>query len=163
MSYYYHTDIVRKSVSSYFHDTKFVYQIYFRQRVSKKHKDYLKGDDKGESSSLFCYLRSTTDQKESVNQYKGNVQLHPTDCAYEKFSEFSSKKSNFFPHHLESTDTKEGEIAREIVVNFMKHIVSISNANLSRNANCLVINRNIGSDVNILGMEVESKKFKLSY
>ena len=101
-------------------------------------------------------MPSTTDRKESINQYKGNVQLHPIDCAYEKFSEFSSKKSNFFPHHLESTDTKEREIAREIVVNFMKHIVSISNANLSRNANCLVINRNIGSDVNILRMEVES-------
>ena len=74
---------------------------------------------------MFCYLPSTTDRKESINQYKGNVQLHPIDCAYEKFPEFSSKQSNFFSHHLESADTKEREIAREIVVNFMKHIVNI--------------------------------------
>ena len=112
---------------------------------------------------MFCYLPSTTDRKESINQYKGNVQLHPIDCAYEKFPEFSSKQSNFFSHHLESADTKEREIAREIVVNFMKHIVKISNANLNRNANCLVINGNVSSDAKILGMEVESKKFKLSY
>ena len=112
---------------------------------------------------MFCYLPSTTDRKESINQYKDNVQLHPIDCPYEKFSEFSSKKSNFFPHHLESADTKECEIAREIVVNFMKYIVNISNANLNRNANCLVINGNVDKDVKILVMEVESKKFKLSY
>ena len=41
----------------------------------------------------------------------------------------------------------------------MKHIVTISNANLTRNANCLVINGNVGSDVEILGMEIESKKY----
>ena len=45
----------------------------------------------------------------------------------------------------------------------MKHIVNILNANLNRNANCLVINSNVGSDVKVVGMEVESKKFKLSY
>ena len=135
----------------------------FQLTCFKKHKDFLKNDDKGESSTLFCYLPSTTDRKESINQYKGNVQLHPIDCAYEKFSEFSSKKATFYSHHLESNDLKEREIAKEIFINFMKHIMNISNANLTRNGNCLVINGNVGNEVKIVGMEVESKKFKLSY
>ena len=45
----------------------------------------------------------------------------------------------------------------------MKHIVNISNQNLKRNANCLLINGNASSEAKIVGMEVESKKFKLSY
>lgn len=45
----------------------------------------------------------------------------------------------------------------------MKHIMNISSANLTRNGNCLVINGNVGNEVKIVGMEVESKKFKLSY
>ena len=118
---------------------------------------------KGKSSTLFFYLPSTTDRKESINQYKDNVQLHPTDCNYESFSQFSSKKASFQPHHLESKDPKERETAREIVINFMKHMVTISNAHLVRNANCLVINRSVGNDVKIVGMEVENDKFKLSY
>ena len=134
----------------------------FQSTCFKKHKDYLKGDDKGESLTLFCYLLCI-DRKECINQFKGNVQLHPVDCAYEKFPEFSSKQRNFFPHHLELADPKQLEVAREIVVNFMKHIANISNSNLKRNADCLVINGNVGTDVKILGMEVESKKFKLSY
>ena len=118
---------------------------------------------KGKSSTLFFYLPSTTDRKESINQYKDNVQLHPIDCNYESFSQFSSKKASFQPHHLESKDPKERETAREIVINFMKHMVTISNAPLVRNANCLVINGSVGNDVKIVGMEVENDKFKLSY
>ena len=89
--------------------------------------------------------------------------MHPIDCSYEKFSEFSSNDHNFFPHHLDSNSPKEREVAREIVINFMKHIVNISNQNLKRNANCLLINGNVSNEAKIVGMEVESKKFKLSY
>ena len=135
----------------------------FVSTAFKKHKDFLKSDDKGESSTLFFYLPSTTDRKESINQFKSNVQLHPIDCSYEKFSEFSSKQSAFFPHHLESSDQKEREIAREIVINFMKDIVSVSNSNLKRNASVLLINGNVSDEAKIQGMEVECKKFKLSY
>ena len=129
----------------------------------KKHKEFLKSNDKGKSSTLFFYLPSRTDCKESINQYKDNVQLHPIDCDYEEFNQFSSKKVPFQPHHVESNNPKERETAREIVVNFMKHIVKISNAHLVRNANCLVINGSVGNDVKIVGMEVESDKYKLSY
>ena len=67
----------------------------FQSTCFKKHKDFLKSDDKGDSSTLFCYLPSTTDRKESVNQYNGNVQLHPIDCAYEKFLNFLVRKVFF--------------------------------------------------------------------
>ena len=127
----------------------------------KKHKEFLKSNDKGKSSTLFFYLPSTTDRKESINQYKDNVQLHPFDCDYEEFNQFSSKKVPFQPHqpHL----FNHFQTAREIVVNFMKHIVKISNAHLVRNANCLVINGSVGNDVKIVRMEVESDKYKLPY
>lgn len=112
---------------------------------------------------MFCYFPSTTDRKESLNQFKGKVQLNPVDCALEKFKEFSSTNSDFFPHHLESADPKERQVARKIVINFMKHIVKISNSNLVRNANYLMINSSVGRDENLVGMETENKKFKLSY
>ena len=86
----------------------------FQSTCFRKHIDFLKGDDKGESSTLFCYLSSTTDRKESLNQFKGNVQLHPIDCVLEKFKEFSSTNSDFFPHHLESSDPRERQVAREV-------------------------------------------------
>ena len=84
------TAIIKRSQSIFFHPTKSVYRTFSSQHLLKN-KDYLKGDDKGESSTLF-YLPSTTDWKESLNQFKGNVQLHPIDCTYEKFREYSSKK-----------------------------------------------------------------------
>ena len=86
----------------------------FQSTCFRKHIDFLKGNDKGESSALFCYLSSTTDRKESLNQFKGNVQLHPIDCVLEKFKEFSSTNSDFFPHHLESSDPRERQVAREV-------------------------------------------------
>ena len=46
----------------------------FQSTSFQKHKDYLTGEDKDESSTLFYYLPLTTDEKESMNQYKGNVQ-----------------------------------------------------------------------------------------
>ena len=120
----------------------------FVSTAFKKHKDFLKSDNKGESSTLFFYLPSTMDRKESINQFKSNVQLHLIDCSYEKFSEFSSKQS---------------EIAREIVINYMKHIANVSNSNLKRNASVLLINGNVSDEAKIQGMEVECKKCKLSY
>ena len=45
----------------------------------------------------------------------------------------------------------------------MKHIVNISNSNLKRNASVLLINGNVSDEAKIQGMEVECKKFKLSY
>ena len=69
---------------------------FFQSTCFKKYKDFLKSDDKGEFSTLFCYLPSTTDRKESLNQQKGNVQLYPITCNFLKFKEFSKTNSDFF-------------------------------------------------------------------
>ena len=100
----------------------------FQSTCFKKYKDFLKSDDKGEFSTLFCYLPSTTDRKEEIylNQHKGNVQLHPITCDLLKFKEFSKTDSDFFPHHLESHDAKEQQTARKIMLNFMKHVATFS-------------------------------------
>ena len=134
----------------------------FQSTCFKKYKDFLKSDDKGEFSTLFCYLPSTTDRKESLNQHKGNVQLHPIACDLLKFKEFSKTNSNFFPHHLESHDAKERQTAREIMLNFMKHVATISNSNVNRNANSLRMASNV-RDEELVGMESNDKRFKLSY
>ena len=46
----------------------------FQSTSFQKHKVYLTGEDKDESSTLCYYLPLTTDEKESINQDKGNVQ-----------------------------------------------------------------------------------------
>ena len=64
----------------------------FVSTAFKKHKDFLKSDDKGESSTLFFYLPSTTDRKESINQFKSNVQLHPIDALMKSLVSFLASK-----------------------------------------------------------------------
>ena len=134
----------------------------FQSTCFKKYKDFLKSDDKGEFLTLFCYLPSTTDRKESLNQHKRNVQLHPIMCNLLKFKEFSKTNNDFFPHHLESHDAKEQQMVREIMLNFMKHVATISNSNLNRNANSLRMASNV-RDEELVGLESNNKRFNLSY
>ena len=134
----------------------------FQSTCFKKYKDFLKSDDKGEFLTFFCYLPSTTDRKESLNQHKGNVQLHPITCDLLKFKEFTKANSDFFLHHLESHNAKEQQMVHEIMLNFMKHVATISNSNLNRNANSLRMSSNV-RDEELVGMESNDKRFKLSY
>lgn len=134
----------------------------FQSTYFKKYKDFLKSDDKGEFSTLFCYLPLTTDRKESLNQHKGNVQLHLITCEMTKFEEFSKTNSDFFLQHLESHDPKERAIAREIMLNFIKHVANISNSNLNRNANALRLTAGIKTD-EVVGMESHDNRFNVCY
>ena len=74
-------------------------------------------------------MPSTTDRKEKINKFFGNVNLHPIDCLYEDFTKYSAKGFPFLPQDLESRATNEREIAREIVLNFMKHMTEMSDSN----------------------------------
>ena len=112
----------------------------FTSTSFKKFNDFLTSTDKGEYSTLFYFLPSITDRKEKINQFKNNVQLYPLTVQFDEFSEFNNGKQ-FFPQHLESTDPELRSIARETVVNYMKHVTNISNSNLKRNAITLTINR----------------------
>ena len=73
LSYGYNKDKLKVLFSTY----KMMLPNIFQSTCFKKYKDFLKSDNKGDFSTLFCYLPSTTDRKESLNQHRGNVQLHP--------------------------------------------------------------------------------------
>ena len=40
-------------------------------------------------STLFFFLRSTTNRKEKINKFMTNVSLHPIDVRYEDFQKYS--------------------------------------------------------------------------
>ena len=64
--------------------------------------------------------------------------MHPIDCSYEDFSNYSVKSHTFYPQHLDWRFPEEREVAIEIVSNYLKHIAEISNSNLMWNANSLM-------------------------
>ena len=105
----------------------------------KKFNEYLLSTDKGDYSTMFYFLPSITDRKEKINQFKSNVQLYPVSVQYDEFSDYNKDKRPFFPQHLESDDSKLRSLARETVVNYMKHIANYSNSNLKRNAKSLIL------------------------
>ena len=67
--------------------------------------------------------------KKKLNKFFGNVNLYLIDCPYEDFTKYSAKGFPFLPQDLESRPTNEREIAREIVLNFMKHMTEMSDSN----------------------------------
>ena len=68
----------------------------FQGTLFKKHtKMLIKEKQTEDSSKLFFLLPSTTDRKEKNSKSFINVHLHPIDCAYEDFSNYSLKKKNF--------------------------------------------------------------------
>ena len=105
----------------------------------KKFNEYLLSSDKGDYSTMFYFLPSITDRKEKINQFKSNVQLYPLNVQHSEFSEYNKERKPFFPQHLESSDSKLRSLARETVVNYMKHIANYSNNNLKRNAKSLIL------------------------
>ena len=96
-------------------------------------------DTKHENKNmLHCWLE--------INEFLGNVNLHPIDCPYDNFVNYSTKNHSFLPHHLDSRNTTEREAAREIVWNFLKHVAEMSNSNLIQNANSLMTKNEVKID-----------------
>ena len=136
----------------------------FQSTCFKKHKTFLTNENKGEQSRLFYYLPSTTDRKESINQHMGHVQVHPIDCIYEDFKNHSPNNSEFMLHDLELIDQNKKETARETVVRLLHQAIEVSNSNLTRNANTLIMSA--GSSDKIVGLNDNpevSQKFKVTY
>ena len=71
----------------------------------------------GDFLKLLFFLPSTTDQKEKINKFFRNVNLHPIDCSYEDFSNYAVKNNIFYPQHLDSRIPNKREAAKEIVLN----------------------------------------------
>ena len=127
----------------------------------KKFNEFLLSTDKGDFSNLFYFLPSITDRKEKINQFKSNVQLYPVTVQYNEFTDYNKEKKLFFPQHLESSDVNLRSLARETVVNYMKHITNYSNNNLTRNAKSLIL-----TDKSIDAEELQadfSSRFKKGY
>ena len=94
---------------------------------------------------LFLFLPSITDRREKINKIN-NVLLHPIDCAYEDFSNYSLKNKTFYPQHLDSRFPEERAAAKEIVLSYFRHIAEISDSNLIRNANSLIAKNEVKID-----------------
>ena len=56
--------------------------------------------EKVEFSTLFYYLPSITDRKETINLHKNNVNLTPVDCLLPFIECFASKKGTSFDPQL---------------------------------------------------------------
>ena len=78
-------------------------------------------------SNFFFFLPSTTDRVEDINQYKGSVNLSPTDIDISDFGQ------NFNPSKLDY-DNPESQGIRESVLNILRKIVDLCNQNFRRNA-----------------------------
>ena len=74
----------------------------------------------------FCHPQLVVRRKKF---FFGNVNLHPIDCPYEDFTKYSAKGFPFLPQGLESRATNEREIARQNVLNFVKHLTEMSDSN----------------------------------
>ena len=76
----------------------------------------------GETRSIhpFFYLLSTTDCSHNINQFREKVSLHPIDCIYEDFRQYSKTGEDFMPIDLESRDIEKRTKAAEIVRKFLR-------------------------------------------
>ena len=135
LSYGYNPDKTKQLYSSFKQEIPNI----FTSTAFRKFHDFLTSADKGEYSTLFYYLPSTTDRKEKINQFKTNVQLFPLTVQYDEFTDYIKGKKQFFPQHLDSTNFELRSTAREIVVNYMKQVANFSNSNLKRNAKSLSV------------------------
>ena len=114
----------------------------------KKHFNEIineKKDDEN-SSSLFYFLPSISDRKESINQWKNNPSLVPIDLTINFIQTFSSQNEKFQPDLLNSSDNKLRDPQVEMLHGVFKHIAQVSNQNLERNIAYLNLKQNRSSN-----------------
>ena len=132
----------------------------------KKHFNEIineKKDDEN-SSSLFYFLPSISDRKESINQWKNNPSLVPIDLTINFIQTFSSQNKKFQPDLLNSSDNKLRDPQVEMLHGVFKHIAQVSNQNLERNIAYLNLKQNRSSnEMEWSNNRFDSSKFKLTY
>ena len=132
----------------------------------KKHFNEIineKKDDEN-SSSLFYFLPSISDRKESINQWKNNPSLVPIDLTINFIQTFSSQNKKFQPDLLNSSDSKLRDPQVEMLHGVFKHIAQVSNQNLERNIAYLNLKQNRSSnEMEWSNNRFDSSKFKLTY
>ena len=131
----------------------------------KKHFNEIMNEKRNEeSSSLFYFLPSISDRKETINQWKNNPSLVPIDFNTEFIENFSLQNEKFQPNLLNSTDNKLRDPQVEILYGLFKHMAQISNQNLQRNIAHLNLKQNRNtSKMEWSSSQFDSSKFKLTY
>ena len=131
----------------------------------KKHFNEIMNEKRNEdSSSLFYFLPSISDRKETINQWKNNPSLVPIDFTIDFIQSFSSQNEKFRPDLLNSTDNKLRDPQVEMLYGVFKHMAQVSNQNLERNIAYLNLKQNRSSnEMEWSNNRFDSSKFKLTY
>ena len=76
------------------------------------------------------------------------------------FVKYSPKQESFQPQDLDSSDHEKRKVAKEIVLNFFKHVVEVSNSHLKRNVRTLLLKgeTKISDEFSLLGMNKKVKR-----
>ena len=131
----------------------------------KKHFNEIMNERRNEdSSSLFYFLPSISDRKETINQWKNNPSLVPIDFTIDFIESFSTQNEKFRSDLLNSTDNKVREPQVEMLYGVFKHMAQVSNQNLERNIAYLNLKQNRNSnEMEWSNNKFDSSKFKLTY
>ena len=131
----------------------------------KKHFNEIMNEKRNENSpSLFYFLPSISDRKETINQWKNNPSLVPIDFTIDFIESFSIQNEKFHPDLLNSTDNKVREPQVEMLYGVFKHMAQVSNQNLERNIAYLNLKQNRNSnEMEWSNNKFDSSKFKLTY
>ena len=131
----------------------------------KKHFNEIMNEKRNEdSSSLFYFLPSISDRKETINQWKNNPSLVPIDFSIDFIESFSSQNEKFRPDLLNSTDNEVRNPQVEMLYGVFKHMAQVSNQNLERNTAYLNLKQNRNSsEMEWSNNRFDSSKFKLTY
>ena len=131
----------------------------------KKHFNEIINEKRNEkSSSLFYFLPSISDRKETINQWKNNPSLVPIDFSIDFIETFSPQNEKFRPDLLNSSDNKLRDPQVEMLNGLFKHMAQISNQNLERNIAYLNLKQNRNSnEMEWSNNRFDSSKFKLTY
>ena len=121
-----------------------------------------------ENPTLFFYLTSSIERSYVINQLREYVSLHPIDCPFEAFKQYSENEEDFVPSDVESRHLEKCETAAETVRRFFKDAVEVSNSNIVRNENNFLTDLPRDNDKNITRIgtmkeRVDSGEFKLNY
>ena len=104
----------------------------FQCTAFKKHMSYLLDQKKLQFSKMFMFLSSTLDQKEELNQYSNNVNLHPIDVSYDQLKAYNNHEDF---NHADLDHSSERNKIKKKFYSFMKEA---SNHNLIRNSNAFL-------------------------
>ena len=90
----------------------------FQGTCFKKHvSQVLEEQSARDFLDIVFYLPSTTEHNEKISKFMNNVSLHPIDCLYKNFKQYSSIGDDFIPQDLDPKDLEMRSVDAEVVRN----------------------------------------------